>query len=52
MATDDRCFLTITEVGRLIKSNSLLPVELIEAFLSQIEALDPVISSYITVAAG
>ena len=51
MATDDRCFLTIAEAGRLIKSKALSPVELVEAFLARIEALDPLINSYITVVA-
>src|ERR1043166_4390713 len=45
------CFLTIAEAGRLIRSLKLSPVELTQALLDRIEAIDPQINAYITVTA-
>lgn len=47
----DLQFLTIAEAGRLIAPRKLSPVELAEAFLRRIEALDSQINAYITVTA-
>src|SRR5262249_6346034 len=44
-------FLTIAEAARLIAARKLSPVELTEALLSRIEALDPRVNSFITVTA-
>ena len=40
------------EIGRLIKARKLSPVEVVRAYLDQIEALNPTINAYITVTAG
>ena len=47
----DPCFSTIAEAGRLIASKALSPVELTEAYLRRIEAIDRHLHSYILVTA-
>jgi aspartyl-tRNA(Asn)/glutamyl-tRNA(Gln) amidotransferase subunit A len=42
---------TIVEASRLLESRALSPVELVRALLRRIEAIEPVISSFITVTA-
>ncbi len=42
---------TIAEASRLIEARSLSPVELVRGLLQRIEALDPIISSFITITA-
>ncbi|WP_158744099.1 amidase [Acidisphaera sp. L21] len=42
-------FLTIAEASRLIQSRKLSPVELTQAFLTRIAAIDPALHSYILV---
>jgi aspartyl-tRNA(Asn)/glutamyl-tRNA(Gln) amidotransferase subunit A len=42
---------TITEASRLIAARELSPVELVRALLDRIAAIDPVISSFLTVTA-
>jgi aspartyl-tRNA(Asn)/glutamyl-tRNA(Gln) amidotransferase subunit A len=44
-------FLTVTEASRLMETRALSPVDLVEAFLARIEAVDGRIHSYITVLA-
>lgn len=44
-------FLTVTEASRLIASRALSPVDLVEAFLARIDAVDGQIHSYITMLA-
>ncbi len=41
--------LTIQEAARLIRSGKLSPVELVQAYLTRIKAIDPDVNSYITV---
>lgn len=43
--------LTVSEASRLIATRKLSPVELVEAYLARIEAVDGVLHSYITVLA-
>jgi len=45
------CFLTIEDAARLISQRKLSPVELIQAFLARIEAVDGALATYITVCA-
>lgn len=45
------CFLTVAEASRLIKARKLSPVELTEAYLARIQALDPQLNAFITVTA-
>ena len=44
-------FLSVAEASRLIAARALSPIELVEAFLARIEAVDGQIHSYITVLA-
>ena len=45
------CYLPATELARLIAARTLSPVELIEAVLARIDAVEPAINSYLTVTA-
>jgi len=45
------CFLSIADAARQIAARSLSPVELAEAHLARIAALDPQLDSYLTVTA-
>ena len=42
------CYLTIPEAARLLESKQLSPVELTQAFLDRIEAVDGGLHSYVT----
>ena len=44
-------FLNVAEASRLVATRALSPIELVEAFLARIEAVDGQIHSYITVLA-
>ena len=50
MSTDitKLCFLTAAELGPLLREKKLSPVELVEAHLQRIEALEPALNSFIT----
>ncbi|HVV36570.1 MAG TPA: amidase [Acidimicrobiales bacterium] len=48
---DELAFTPALELARRIRAKELSPVELVTAYLERIEALDPQINSYITVAA-
>jgi aspartyl-tRNA(Asn)/glutamyl-tRNA(Gln) amidotransferase subunit A len=48
MTTTDPTFLSLAEASRLIAAKSLSPVELIDACLARMEAVDPVLCSFIT----
>jgi aspartyl-tRNA(Asn)/glutamyl-tRNA(Gln) amidotransferase subunit A len=45
------CFLTVAAASRLIKARTLSPVELTDAYLERIQALDPQLDAFITVTA-
>ena len=45
------CGLTITEASRALEAQEINPVELTQAYLDRIEALNPTINAYITVTA-
>jgi len=47
--SEELCFLTVAEASRLIKARKLSPVELTEAYLARIEALEPQLNAFITV---
>src|ERR1700676_965993 len=47
----DLAFLTIAEAARLIAGGKLSPVELTEAYLARIEALDHLLDSFVTMTA-
>ncbi|MEA2960312.1 MAG: aspartyl-tRNA(Asn)/glutamyl-tRNA(Gln) amidotransferase subunit [Alphaproteobacteria bacterium] len=44
-------FLSVAEAGRLVEMRALSPIDLVEAFLARIDAVDGQIHSYITVLA-
>jgi Asp-tRNA(Asn)/Glu-tRNA(Gln) amidotransferase A subunit family amidase len=48
-ATDDLAFRTAGDLARLIRSNALSPVSLVEAYLARIDRLDTELGAYITV---
>jgi aspartyl-tRNA(Asn)/glutamyl-tRNA(Gln) amidotransferase subunit A len=47
----DLCFLSVGEAARLLQARRLSPVELLEAFLARIEAVDDKVRSYLQVTA-
>ena len=47
--SEDLCYLTIAEAGRLYRQRKLSPVEVTQAYLDRIQALDPRVNAYITV---
>ena len=49
--TDDPTTLTAAAAGRLIAAGKLSPVDLVEAFLTRIEAVDGQVKSYLLVMA-
>jgi aspartyl-tRNA(Asn)/glutamyl-tRNA(Gln) amidotransferase subunit A len=50
-AASDLCRLTLAQASKLIEQKRLSPVELTEAFLARIAAVDPKVHAYITVTA-
>ena len=50
MKTSEVCFLSAAEIGRLIKSREVSPVEVTQAYLERIDGLDERLHSYIMVA--
>ncbi len=49
--TSELCYLSIDKAADLIAAKALSPVELAEAFIQQIEAIDDILNSYILVTA-
>ena len=50
-ASDELCFLTVSEAGRRIEARQLSPVELVEAHIDRIERTEPALNSFITLLA-
>ncbi len=50
--SDDLCFLSIAEAARRIRARTLSPVELTDAYLARIAAVDAQLNAFITVSAG
>ena len=48
MNVTELCFLSAVELGRLIESKQVSPVEVVEAHLERIEATEPMLNSFIT----
>jgi aspartyl-tRNA(Asn)/glutamyl-tRNA(Gln) amidotransferase subunit A len=48
MDSKDLCYLSATELSRLIRKKEVSPVDLVEASLARIEALEPALNSFIT----
>ena len=51
MSGDDLCFLSIAELGSLVRARTVSPVEVTEAHLARIERLNPVLNAFVTVMA-
>src|SRR5262252_2106364 len=49
METTDLCFTPATELAAMIRRRTLSPVELMDAVLARIEALNPRLNAYLTV---
>ncbi len=49
MNTTDLCFTPATELKQLIAARKLSPVELVDAILTRIEQLNPILNAYLTV---
>lgn len=49
-AADDLTFLSATELGRLYRARRVSPLEVLEAVLARIDALNPHLNAYVTVA--
>jgi aspartyl-tRNA(Asn)/glutamyl-tRNA(Gln) amidotransferase subunit A len=42
------CYLSVGQLSRLIKNREVSPVEIVEAHLARVEALEPMLNSFIT----
>jgi len=51
MATDELCWKPATELTRMVRAKETSPVEVVEAFLSRIERINPQVNAYCTVTA-
>ena len=51
MASDDLCWKPATELARMIRAKDVSPVEIVDAFLSRIDRVNPAINAYCTVTA-
>ena len=51
MNSEEICYLSAGQLGRLMKKKELSPVEVIKAHLSRIESLEPKLNSFITLLA-
>ncbi len=51
MTTNELCFLSIAQLGEQLQNKSISPVEVTQAYLDRIAALDPPLNSYLTVTA-
>ena len=51
MTNDDLCFLSIAELGSLMRARTVSPVEVTEAHLARIERLNPTLNAFVTVMA-
>jgi amidase len=47
---DDLCFLPATELARLYRTRKVSPLEVMQAVLARIDAVNPVVNAYVTVA--
>ena len=48
MEPKELCFLTAGDLGRLIQSREVSPVDVVQAHLQRIEQTEPVLNSFIT----
>jgi aspartyl-tRNA(Asn)/glutamyl-tRNA(Gln) amidotransferase subunit A len=48
MTPNDLCFLSVAEISERIRKKELSPIEIVAASLARIEAIEPVLNSFIT----
>ena len=51
MTNDDLCFLSIAELGSLMRARTVSPVEVTEAHLARIARLNPTLNAFVTIMA-
>jgi Asp-tRNA(Asn)/Glu-tRNA(Gln) amidotransferase A subunit family amidase len=51
MPSDDLCWTPATELARMIRDKDTSPVEIVDAFLSRIDRVNPAVNAYCTVTA-
>src|ERR1700694_2836541 len=51
MTNDDLCFLSIAELGSLMRARTVSPVEVTEVHLARIARLNPTLNAFVTVMA-
>jgi aspartyl-tRNA(Asn)/glutamyl-tRNA(Gln) amidotransferase subunit A len=51
MTAKELCFLSLAQLAEQVKKRAISPVEVTQAYLERIEAIDPKLNSYITVTA-
>src|SRR5229473_551864 len=51
MDATELCFTPATELGRLIRTREVSPVEIADAVLARIERVNPTINAYLTITA-
>jgi Asp-tRNA(Asn)/Glu-tRNA(Gln) amidotransferase A subunit family amidase len=44
----DLCFTSALDLGRMIRSRAISPVEIAEAVLARVERLNPVLNAFLT----
>lgn len=49
MTPEDLCFTSAADIAALVRKKTISPVEVIEAFLARIDALNPQLNAYVTV---
>jgi aspartyl-tRNA(Asn)/glutamyl-tRNA(Gln) amidotransferase subunit A len=49
LKSEQICFLSAAELGRLIRQKEVSPVEIVDAHLQRIEALEPKLNAFITI---
>jgi amidase len=49
-STDDVCFLPATELARRYRARKISPLEVMQAVLARIDAVNPTVNAYVTVA--
>ncbi len=50
MSDRDLCFVPATELGRLYRARKVSPLEVMQAVLARIEAVNPAVNAYVTIA--
>jgi len=49
MTSDDLCFTSAVDIAAMVRKRTISPMEVVEAFLTRIEAINPQLNAYVTV---